>query len=110
MHTEAIKDYLLITPNEKSFVDFYTAFTENYTELEGKHLLVDLLKWTAISPKQLFSFIEIAEKHKKNNTSFIIINATINIDDIPETLNIVPTLQEAEDVLEMEAIERELGF
>ena len=29
---------------------------------------------------------------------------------IDENLNIVPTLQEAEDILEMENIERELGF
>ena len=27
-----------------------------------------------------------------------------------ESINIVPTLQEAEDILEMEAIERSLGF
>ena len=34
----------------------------------------------------------------------------VDADDFPETFNIVPTLQEAKDVLEMEEIERELGF
>ena len=38
------------------------------------------------------------------------VNANIDIDDFPDYFNIVPTLQEAEDVIEMEAIERELGF
>ena len=33
-----------------------------------------------------------------------------NIDEIPEELNMVPTLIEAQDILEMEAIERDLGF
>jgi hypothetical protein len=42
--------------------------------------------------------------------SFVMVKPNIDIDDFPETLNIVPTLQEAEDVLEMEAIERDLGF
>jgi hypothetical protein len=32
------------------------------------------------------------------------------MDDFPENFNIVPTLTEAEDVLEMESMERELGF
>ena len=110
MHTEVIKDYLLITPNEESFVDFHKNFIENYNQLKDKHLFIDVLKWSAISTEELFSFIEIAENHKKNNASFIIINTAINIDDMPETLNIVPTIQEAEDLLEMENIERELGF
>ncbi|MGK0448376.1 MAG: hypothetical protein ACJA2M_002166 [Polaribacter sp.] len=34
----------------------------------------------------------------------------INIHDFPENFNIVPSLIEAEDILEMEAMERELGF
>ena len=42
--------------------------------------------------------------------SFVVIKSGINIDDFPESVNIVPTLQEAEDILEMEAIERDLGF
>lgn len=32
------------------------------------------------------------------------------MDDFPENFNIVPTLIEAVDILEMEAMERELGF
>jgi len=34
----------------------------------------------------------------------------ITADEAPEGLNIVPTLLEAEDVIQMENIERELGF
>jgi hypothetical protein len=34
----------------------------------------------------------------------------VNVDDFPETFNIVPTLVEAEDVIEMENIQRDLGF
>ena len=32
------------------------------------------------------------------------------MDDFPEDFNIVPTLIEAEDIIEMENMERELGF
>lgn len=54
--------------------------------------------------------MDIAEEKQQNGTSFVIVNSVIDIDNFPENLNIVPTLQEAEDILEMEAIERELGF
>jgi hypothetical protein len=54
--------------------------------------------------------LNIAEQKKENGTSFVVIYKTINIDDLPDNFNIVPTLIEAEDILEMEAMERELGF
>jgi len=40
----------------------------------------------------------------------VIISKGINIDKIPEELNVVPTFTEATDILEMDAIERDLGF
>ena len=54
--------------------------------------------------------MDIAQEKKNNGTSFVIVNAKANIEDFPEDFNIVPTIIEAEDILEMEPIERELGF
>ena len=55
-------------------------------------------------------FLNIASTKKENSTSFVIIVRSLDIDALPEEINVVPTLQEAEDILEMENIERELGF
>ena len=63
-----------------------------------------------VSKKEFLQFLDFSEYKKENGTSFVIVNSNINIDDFPENFNIVPTLQEAEDILEMEAIERELEF
>ncbi|HAT63224.1 MAG TPA: ribonuclease Z, partial [Flavobacteriaceae bacterium] len=41
---------------------------------------------------------------------FVIVNNAINPDDIPDEMIVVPTLQEAADIIEMEEIERDLGF
>jgi hypothetical protein len=38
------------------------------------------------------------------------VNNAINFDDIPEEMIVVPTLEEARDIIEMEEIERDLGF
>jgi hypothetical protein len=54
--------------------------------------------------------LDISEQKKENGTSFVLVNTEIDVDNFPENFNIVPTLQEAVDILEMEAIERELEF
>ena len=54
--------------------------------------------------------ISISDRKKANGTSFVIVSKEISIDTIPDSLNVVPTITEAEDILEMENIERELGF
>lgn len=56
------------------------------------------------------SLVSISKEKKANGTSFVIISKDISIDETPESLNVVPTLTEAEDIIEMENIERELGF
>lgn len=55
-------------------------------------------------------FISISDGKKANGTSFVIVSKEISVDTIPESLNVVPTITEAEDIIEMENIERELGF
>ena len=42
--------------------------------------------------------------------SFVVVGSGFNIDIFPEKLNVVPTIKEAEDVIEMEEIQRDLGF
>ena len=56
------------------------------------------------------TLISISYEKKANGTSFVIVSKEISVDTIPESLNVVPTITEAEDIIEMENIERELGF
>jgi hypothetical protein len=104
------KKYTLISSDENSFSDFYTLFLSINKDYENEHLVLLISDNLETSKKEFLSFLNFSEAKKENGTSFVIVNSKINIDDFPENFNIVPTLQEAEDVLEMEAIERELGF
>jgi len=40
----------------------------------------------------------------------VIVNNAVDIDEVPSEMTVVPTLQEAFDIVEMEEIERDLGF
>ena len=55
-------------------------------------------------------FLKLSNRHRKNKHSFVIANDAINIDRVPDELVVVPTLREAEDIIQMEEIERDLGF
>lgn len=110
MNIKKKKKYTLISSDENSFSDFYTLFLTHKNDFEKEHLVLLISHTLEVSKKEFLQFLDFSEHKKENGTSFVIVNSNINIDDFPENFNIVPTLQEAEDVLEMEAIERELDF
>jgi len=109
---EKKSNYRLITADENSFLEFYNVFFEKETEAEIKkeHIIIKFSDTFNTTKEDLFLFLDFARGKKENGTSFVIISTNVNIDDFPETFNIVPTLTEAEDIIEMENIERELGF
>jgi restriction endonuclease S subunit len=79
-------------------------------KINSNHLLIELSENIIIVEEKISFFLKAASNLKAKGKSFVIIQKRINIDDFPEVLNITPTLQEAKDILEMEAIERDLGF
>ena len=110
MLIEKKENYTLISSNENSFLDFYTSFLKKENELEKENLILQISNNINTTKEGFLLFLSIAEQKKENGTSFVIVYNNVNIDDFPENFNITPTLIEAEDILEMEAFERELGF
>ncbi len=110
MKIEKKTTYSYILSDEKSFKTFFNNFKDALEVLQKEHIVVHFSDDININQKDFSLFLDISAHKKENGTSFVIIYKNINIDDIPETINIVPTLTEAIDVLEMEAMERELGF
>lgn len=104
------KEYTLIISSENSFEEFYTAFFKQDLQKVSNHKIVQLSENLNTTITNLSLFLNVANEHKNNGMSFVIVCNGIDIDEIPDEINVVPTIIEAEDVLEMEAIERDLGF
>ena len=104
------ENYKLIYSDENSFSKFYSSFLKKEKEFDKENLIVQISNDIDITKEDFLLFLSIAKQKKENSTSLVIVYKDINIDDFPEDFNIVPTLVEAEDIIEMEAIERELGF
>lgn len=102
--------YTLLTLEERSFLDFYNKLTDYEKKHKKEHLIIHVSKNINISDQEFLLLLEMASQKKENGTSFVMIQRDFNVDDFPDNFNIVPTLTEAIDILEMEAIERELGF
>ena len=110
MQIKEATNYTLISSDEDSFKEFQTSVFKKINDFEKNHLIVQISEELNIDKKDFLLFLKIAKQKKENGTSFVVLNSSVNADDFAENLNIVPTLQEAEDILEMETIERELGF
>ena len=110
MIIEKKQDYILVSPNGNSFEEFLANFKNKHQEIENAHVFLSFSNKINIKERDLFVFLDYSNKHLEKETTFIIICNTIDVDNFPETFNIVPTLQEAEDILEMENIQRDLGF
>ena len=55
-------------------------------------------------------FLPLAKAHKKSKKSLVIVADAIDFNAVPQTITVVPSLLEANDIIEMEEIERDLGF
>ncbi len=111
MQITELENYSLITPTENDLTSFLSEYKTKTDTLKGKHIIIDFLKSFPITAEDLSIFSDISTTKKEEGNSFVLITNAVEIDDIEdETLSVVPTLVEANDILEMDAIERDLGF
>lgn len=98
--------------DEKDNIKEFGAFLEYIIpkEFSEENLVVNLLKYNPLTLPELLNFLVVSNKHRATKKSFVIVNDSINPNIIPEELIVVPTLLEAEDVIQLEEIERDLGF
>jgi hypothetical protein len=102
---------VILSDDRGSYTDFVPFLQQQIiTHYQGKNVVIDLLKYTHITLDELLELLILSNTHRAAKNSFVIVNDAVDPDEIPEELVVVPTLQEAEDVIEMEEIERDLGF
>jgi hypothetical protein len=103
-HTTTIKD------TESSFDVFLQKLTDQYNSYKSVNLIIDITHDKSFEMSNLKQFLDLAKAHKKNKKSFVIVASDIDFNKVPTSINTVPSLLEAHDIIEMEEIERDLGF
>jgi len=109
--TSKITDkYTLLRDDQDDVCDFANFLTRIHDKFMDVNLVIDILKYDKMSLQDLLCFLTLSNTHRAAKKSLVIVNSAISPDEIPNELLVVPTVQEAEDVIEMEEIERDLGF
>lgn len=110
MISEIKENYVLITDEHDDIRGFASFLANIFDQFSAQNVIIDLLKYDQAQLSDLLAYLELSNAHRASKHSFVIVNAALSSDEIPEELMVVPTLQEAVDVVQMEEIERDLGF
>ena len=90
------------------------AFIENveqaYPRLKNDHIILNLFSFERLDANDLLEFLELSNQHRAAMKSFVLVSKKVTYDDIPEEICLVPSIQEAKDIIEMEEIERDLDL
>lgn len=103
-HTIIVKD------TEGDTGAFLQKVTQEHKAFQNHNLVLDISSDTGATLKAVIEFKALSKIHRKGKKSFVVVASGIDFNAVPDSLLVVPTLLEAHDMIEMEEIERDLGF
>jgi hypothetical protein len=103
-HTVTIKD------TQGDFTSFLMKVTHQYKTFEKHNIIIDLLHHKDLTVSDIKFLLPLSKQHKKAKKSFIVVISDLDYNAVPKKLFVVPSILEANDIIEMEEIERDLGF
>ena len=103
--SKSINTLLFNVSNENKF---FNSIVELKKEIKLKNIIIDFnaLSIEKFSEDLNYLFIE----SQNNKKSFVIVNSDFKSEYYNLNINVVPSLQEAIDIIEIEEIERDLGL
>lgn len=100
----------LISQEKSSIREFVSKLQGSYPKFKNDNVIVNLSITKTITLQDIIEFLELSNIHRGAKHSFVIVTDQVNLDEMPDELAVVPTLKEAYDLIEMEEMERDLGF
>lgn len=100
----------VITQEKSTLTELVHKIQEVYSKLKNDNIIVNLSSLNKLNLQDVLEFLEVSNSHRKSKHSFVIVSDKIDLDDVPDEIIVVPTLEEAYDIIEMEEMERDLGF
>ncbi|OUR91043.1 ribonuclease Z [Flavobacteriales bacterium 34_180_T64] len=100
----------IITQEKATTIELIKKLEVLYERFKNNNVIISLTSLQPIPLGQIVEFLQISNKHRAAKYSFVIVTNQTNLDETPDEIVVVPTMQEAYDIIEMEEIERDLGF
>ncbi len=103
-HTITIKD------TQGDFTSFLDKVSQPNASFATHNLIIDLSHNKLVTLSDIKLLLPLAKQNKKEKKSFVVVADGIDFNAVPAQLTVVPSVLEAHDMIEMEEIERDLGF
>ncbi|MDG1661631.1 MAG: ribonuclease Z [Winogradskyella sp.] len=100
----------IITQEKATVKTLVNNIEQVYEKYKNDHIIVRLTSLETISLEDIIEFLRVSNTHRGDKKSFVVVSDKVDLDIIPDEICIVPTMHEAYDIIEMEDIERDLGF
>ena len=100
----------IITQEKASVIELVKKLNVLYNRFDNDNIIVCLTSLKPIPLSDIVEFLQISKKHRKTKHSFVLVTNKIDLDETPDEIVVVPTIQEAYDIIEMEEMERDLGI
>lgn len=100
----------LFTQETASIQELVQKIEQSYGKYKNDNIIVNLSSLNNITLQDIIEFLRLSNNHRKAKHSFVLVINNFDIDQTPDEIVVVPTLQEAYDIIEMEEIERDLEF
>lgn len=104
VHTVILKD------TQGDLDSFRLKLTNEYKKFQKSNIIVDIRIYKTLAVKDIESLLPLSKTHKKAKKSFVVVTSESDFNAVSDKLAVVRSLQEAHDIIEMEEIERDLGF
>ncbi|UZO80262.1 ribonuclease Z [Aquimarina sp. ERC-38] len=101
---------VVLIQEKLSTPEFVKQLEEKYDSFKNNHIIVQLSSLKNNEAENISDFLRISKAHKAKKQSFVLVSGELTYNDVPEELSLVPTLQEARDIIAMEDIERDLDL
>lgn len=99
-----------IRDTQGSIINFLEKVSKEHHTFKYQNLILDVTQDKNVSLNDIKAFSDLSKLHRKEKKSFVIVADEIDFNAVPAKLIVVPSIQEAHDIIEMEEIERDLGF
>jgi len=109
MKTKEKGHTIIVKRIEESIPGLIQKITDQINTFITHHLIIDLGQHP-LSNEEENLFLTLNNTFKTSKKSFVLVAEQADFNALTDEIVVVPTLLEANDIIEMEEIERDLGF
>ena len=101
MKIEHSENFVIVKKDTNQLENFIISLeTKINNQLRDKNMIIDLLDFSELTSDLLKLFLKLTVICQKSNNSFVIVNNHINLNEVSGEIMVVPTIQEAKDIVD----------